>query len=273
LTGKAPYKFESGFLQRRVLCEPLFNARQTGLDKQQAVQEKPALLACYREGINAHLMAAIAMAEEGPGGLLMPNQSLLHSGRVLACSQLNTMMHVCRELCGGQICVTSDLRRSRTQKPHRGSKNTTRSTRIGGRGPSAPARLRARPAQLRLCRSPADLPALRPVDFFCPPRRGLAEFSTGTYRSASSTNPRAEALLSPGSNIRHRPEAASPGPSTGLQNQAFGDYARSLIRGVRMIWKLRGSRPQRTAVFRPCPIFGSAPAECARSQHASLQWT
>ena len=35
-------------LQRRVLCEPLSNARQTGLDKQQAVQEKPALLACYR---------------------------------------------------------------------------------------------------------------------------------------------------------------------------------------------------------------------------------
>ena len=50
-------KFESIPLQRRVLCEPLFNARQTGLDKQQAVQEKPALLACYREGINAHLMA------------------------------------------------------------------------------------------------------------------------------------------------------------------------------------------------------------------------
>jgi hypothetical protein len=33
----------------------------------------------------------------------MPNQSLLYTGRVLACSQLNTMMHVCRELCGGQI--------------------------------------------------------------------------------------------------------------------------------------------------------------------------
>ena len=38
----------------------LFNARQTGLDKQQAVQEKLAQLACYREGINAHLTAAIA---------------------------------------------------------------------------------------------------------------------------------------------------------------------------------------------------------------------
>jgi len=52
-------EFESGLPQRRVLCEPLFNARQTGLDKQQAVQEKLALLACYREGINAHLTACL----------------------------------------------------------------------------------------------------------------------------------------------------------------------------------------------------------------------
>ncbi len=86
----------------------LFNARQTGLDKQQAVQEKLAELACYREGINAHLTAAIATATKSPGGLLMPNQSLLMTGRVLACSQLNAKMHIARELCGGQICVTPD---------------------------------------------------------------------------------------------------------------------------------------------------------------------
>ncbi len=86
----------------------LFNARQTGLDKQQAVQEKLAQLAVYREGINAHLTAAIALAERSPAGLLMPNQSLLYTGRVLACSQLHEMMHVARELCGGQICVTPD---------------------------------------------------------------------------------------------------------------------------------------------------------------------
>src|SRR5256886_1367195 len=86
----------------------LFNARQTGLDKQQAVQEKLAQLAVYREGINAHLTAAIALAERSPGGLLMPNQSLLYTGRVLACSQLHEMMHIARELCGGQICVTPD---------------------------------------------------------------------------------------------------------------------------------------------------------------------
>jgi 4-hydroxyphenylacetate 3-monooxygenase len=86
----------------------LFNARQTGLDKQQAVQEKLAQLAVYREGINAHLTAAIALAQPSPSGLLMPNQSLLYAGRVMACSQLHEMMHIARELCGGQICLTPD---------------------------------------------------------------------------------------------------------------------------------------------------------------------
>src|SRR3954447_13252670 len=86
----------------------LHNVRQTGLEKQQAVQEKLAQLACYREGIHAHLTAAIALAEESPGGLLMPNQSLLYTGRVLASSQMPQAMHIARELCGGQICVTPD---------------------------------------------------------------------------------------------------------------------------------------------------------------------
>jgi 4-hydroxyphenylacetate 3-monooxygenase len=86
----------------------LWNVRQTGLDKTPAVQEKLAQLAGYREGINAHLTAAIAVAEPSPGGLLMPNQSLLYAGRVWALGQLPAMMHVARELCGGQICLTPD---------------------------------------------------------------------------------------------------------------------------------------------------------------------
>jgi 4-hydroxyphenylacetate 3-monooxygenase len=86
----------------------LFNVRQTGLDTQQAVREKIAELACYRETINAHLTAAIATAQKSPAGLLMPNQSLLYTGRVQACSKLPAMMHIARELCGGQICVTPD---------------------------------------------------------------------------------------------------------------------------------------------------------------------
>lgn len=86
----------------------LFNIRQTGLDKQPAVQEKLAKLAVYREGINAHLTAAIALGERSPAGLMMPSQSLLYTGRVHACSQLHEMIHIARELCGGQICVTPD---------------------------------------------------------------------------------------------------------------------------------------------------------------------
>ncbi len=102
------------FVQRNIrladfmIGAALFNARQTGLENQQAVQEKLAQLACYREGINAHLTAAIACAKRSPAGLLMPDQSLLMTGRVLASSQLHNMMHIARELCGGQICVTPD---------------------------------------------------------------------------------------------------------------------------------------------------------------------
>jgi 4-hydroxyphenylacetate 3-monooxygenase len=96
------------FIADMLIGAALFNARQTGLDKQQAVREKLAELACYREGINAHLTAAIATAERSPAGLLMPNQSLLFTGRVHACSRLPMMMHLARELCGGQICVTPD---------------------------------------------------------------------------------------------------------------------------------------------------------------------
>jgi 4-hydroxyphenylacetate 3-monooxygenase len=86
----------------------LYNVQQTGLDVQQAVREKLAQLAVYRETIHAHLLAALATAQRSPSGLLMPNQSLLYTGRVQACTQLPAIMHLTRELCGGQICVTPD---------------------------------------------------------------------------------------------------------------------------------------------------------------------
>jgi 4-hydroxyphenylacetate 3-monooxygenase len=82
------------------------NAIETGVVMHQGVREKLAQLAVYREGINAHLTAAIELAEPSPGGLLMPNQALLYTGRVLACSQLPAMMHLARDLMGGQLCVT-----------------------------------------------------------------------------------------------------------------------------------------------------------------------
>src|SRR5579862_8446591 len=82
------------------------NVTQTGVKMHQEVREKLAELVCYREGINAHLRAAIEMAQLIPAGLLMPNPARLYTGRVLPCSQLPMMMHVTRDLCGGQLCVT-----------------------------------------------------------------------------------------------------------------------------------------------------------------------
>jgi 4-hydroxyphenylacetate 3-monooxygenase len=84
----------------------MWNCKQTGLDKMQSVREKLADMIAYREGIRAHLAASIALAEKSPGGLVMPNQSLLYAGRIHACANLPQVMHMARELCGGQLCVT-----------------------------------------------------------------------------------------------------------------------------------------------------------------------
>jgi 4-hydroxyphenylacetate 3-monooxygenase len=101
-----PYVLRILYFADMMIGAALWNTRQTGLDKLQAVREKLADLVCYREGINAHLVAAIAEAQKSPAGLLMPHQSLLYAGRVHACTNLPQMMHIARELCGGQICVT-----------------------------------------------------------------------------------------------------------------------------------------------------------------------
>jgi 4-hydroxyphenylacetate 3-monooxygenase len=101
-----PYVLRILYVADMMIGAAMWNAKQTGLDKLQAVREKLADLVCYREGIHAHLTAAVALAQKSPGGLLMPNQSLLYAGRILACSNLPQMMHIARELCGGQICVT-----------------------------------------------------------------------------------------------------------------------------------------------------------------------
>lgn len=101
-----PYVLRILYVADMMIGAALWNAKQTGLDKLQAVREKIADLVCYREGINAHLTAAVAMAEKSPGGLLMPHQSMLYAGRIFACANLPQMMHIARELCGGQICVT-----------------------------------------------------------------------------------------------------------------------------------------------------------------------
>ncbi|MEN3381173.1 MAG: 4-hydroxyphenylacetate 3-monooxygenase [Hyphomicrobiales bacterium] len=101
-----PYTLRILYVADMMIGAALWNAKQTGLDKLQAVREKLADLVCYREGINAHLTAAVTLGQRSPGGLLMPHQSMLYAGRIFACQNLPQMMHIARELCGGQICVT-----------------------------------------------------------------------------------------------------------------------------------------------------------------------
>ena len=136
---------------------------QTGVKMHQGVREKLAELACYREGINAHLTAAIELAEASPGGLLMPNQALLYTGRVLACTQLPAMMHLARDLCGGQLCVTPERGHVRRSRGRAVAGQVSGDRRRRRRGSAAAVRVRPRPAQLRLRRAPADVPAVRPV--------------------------------------------------------------------------------------------------------------
>ena len=81
------------------------SARSTGVTMHQGVREKIAQIACYREGVNAHLTAAIELAQPSPGGLLMPNQPMMYAGRVFASTQLPAVMHILRDLCGCQVSL------------------------------------------------------------------------------------------------------------------------------------------------------------------------
>ena len=69
----------------------------------------------------------------------MPNQALLYTGRVVACTQLPAMMHLARDLCGGQLCVTPSA--ATFQDPEVGPllDKYLRDRRRVGRRPAAPA--------------------------------------------------------------------------------------------------------------------------------------
>ncbi len=169
-----PYTLRILYVADMMIGAALWNAKQTGLDKMQAVREKLADLVCYREGINAHLTASIALAQKSPGGLLMPNQSMLYAGRIFACSNLPQMMHIARELCGGQICVTPNEAAFEVRRLGQLAREILQPQRqLAGRGPAQAARLRARPAQLGLCRPPADLRPVRAGAALQSSRRGL----------------------------------------------------------------------------------------------------
>ena len=93
----------------------------------------------------------------------------------------------------------ADLRDARTRRRSEhpetralAGRSTIRVGDVGGRGPAPAARLRARPAQLRLRRPPADVPALRPVAAVRPPAARCTATSTSpaaARRSCAARRP------------------------------------------------------------------------------------
>ena len=205
------------------------NAQQTGVKIWQGVREKIAQLACYREGINAHLTASIELAERSPGGLLMPNQHLLYTGRVHACNELPAMVHLARELCGCQVSLmeesTSRARRravAREVLPDR---------RRRGRGAAEAVRVRPRPRQLGPER--VDLPRAR--------RRAVAREVLPDRRRRGRGA--AEAVR-----VRPRPrQLGLRGPSPDLPAVRAGAAVRAPARDLQQLrLRLRrGARPRR----------------------------
>lgn len=80
--------------------------RQAGREADQGVQDSLVELAAYRTGIEAHLSAAVAMAERSPGGLMMPAQAMLYAGRMAALEGLGPAMSRARLLCGGALALS-----------------------------------------------------------------------------------------------------------------------------------------------------------------------
>ena len=80
------------------------------------------------------------------------------------------MMHITRDLCGGQICVTPDFASFTNPETEPWLQQVLHDQReLAGGGPAQAARLRARSAQLRLRRAPPHVPALRAVAALCSP--------------------------------------------------------------------------------------------------------
>ena len=76
------------FVQRHLRLADLLvgiayaNAQQTGVKMHQGVREKLAELCCYRESINAHLTAAMEMAEKSPAACSCRTRRCMYTGRV-----------------------------------------------------------------------------------------------------------------------------------------------------------------------------------------------
>jgi 4-hydroxyphenylacetate 3-monooxygenase len=83
------------------------NCDQNNGTKLPQVREKMAELVSYKEMAHAFIVGAIETGSRSPAGYWMPNQPMMFSGRYLLCENLHRIIHIARELCGGQPPLTA----------------------------------------------------------------------------------------------------------------------------------------------------------------------
>jgi 4-hydroxyphenylacetate 3-monooxygenase len=114
--------------------------------------------------INAHLTAVDGGGREEPGRPADAQPvAALYRPRPCLLNKLPAMMHMARELCGGQICVTPDAATCSPSPKRQVAEQVLLGQReLAIRGSPPAARLGPRPDEFGLCRPPRDLRALRP---------------------------------------------------------------------------------------------------------------
>ena len=182
------------------------------------------------------------------------------------------MMHLARDLCGGQICVTPDAASFRRPRDRPLAREVLPDRRLGSRGPPQAARLRARPAQLRLRGPPADVPALRAVAAVRAPARRLPQLRLlGPARSrpealrracpsdavpdrrrpSPAGRPRMTTHGGSGRSTRATPIPSSSSTTTSARPSSPGNTVTCAVRSAQDLETARVGRPSATSRRRP----------------------
>jgi 4-hydroxyphenylacetate 3-hydroxylase C terminal len=111
-------------------------------------------------------------------GTCRPRQHLpviVDDRTLMASSQLHQLMHITRELCGGQICVTPDPATFRNPETAPWMQILFDQRYLAGRGPPKTIGICARCVEFGLCRTSVDVPVLCTILTIRQPCRGLPQ--------------------------------------------------------------------------------------------------
>ncbi len=86
----------------------LLVAEQSGTLKLPPIRSKISQLMVFKQTIEAFLLAAEAACETTVSGYVMPNQAIQNAGRVFCSQGYNGMVHLLREIAGGQAVMLPD---------------------------------------------------------------------------------------------------------------------------------------------------------------------